>query len=81
MSIERHFSPMLKDALLQLSWTPLEKCVTQQLKLGLLSVMHDWKLLLFKFDFAAELEKRIIGERSEPHTYRTVGENLRHIYI
>ena len=24
---------------------------------------------------------RIIGERSEPHTYRTVGKNLRHIYI
>ena len=23
----------------------------------------------------------IIGERSEPHTYRTVGKNLRHIYI
>ena len=22
-----------------------------------------------------------IGERSEPHTYRTVGKNLRHIYI
>ena len=25
--------------------------------------------------------KLIIGERSEPHTYRTVGKNLRHIYI
>ena len=25
--------------------------------------------------------ERIIGERSEPHTYRTVGKNLRHIYI
>ena len=25
--------------------------------------------------------RRIIGERSEPHTYRTVGKNLRHIYI
>ena len=24
---------------------------------------------------------KIIGERSEPHTYRTVGKNLRHIYI
>ena len=24
---------------------------------------------------------RLIGERSEPHTYRTVGKNLRHIYI
>ena len=23
----------------------------------------------------------LIGERSEPHTYRTVGKNLRHIYI
>ena len=23
----------------------------------------------------------VIGERSEPHTYRTVGKNLRHIYI
>ena len=23
----------------------------------------------------------IFGERSEPHTYRTVGKNLRHIYI
>ena len=23
----------------------------------------------------------IIGERSEPHTYRTVAKNLRHIYI
>ena len=25
--------------------------------------------------------RHIIGERSEPHTYRTVGKNLRHIYI
>ena len=25
--------------------------------------------------------ERIIGKRSEPHTYRTVGKNLRHIYI
>ena len=24
---------------------------------------------------------RLIGERSEPHTYRTVGKNIRHIYI
>ena len=23
----------------------------------------------------------VFGERSEPHTYRTVGKNLRHIYI
>ena len=23
----------------------------------------------------------LIGERSEPHTYRTMGKNLRHIYI
>ena len=25
--------------------------------------------------------RRIIGERSEPHTYRTVGKKIRHIYI
>ena len=29
----------------------------------------------------AHAHRRLIGERSEPHTYRTVGKNLRHIYI
>ena len=28
-----------------------------------------------------EYKNYLIGERSEPHTYRTVGKNLRHIYI
>ena len=29
----------------------------------------------------AHAHRGLIGERSEPHTYRTVGKNLRHIYI
>ena len=60
LSIEMYFSPLPKEAPLLLSWKPLEKYVTQQLKLGLPRVTHDWKLLIFKLIFAAELEGRII---------------------
>ena len=56
MSIERYFSPLPKDAPLPLSWKPLEKYVTQQLKLGLPRVSTIRNYCFLKLIFAAELE-------------------------
>ena len=36
---------------------------------------------LCKLRYYNDIIHSLIGERSEPHTYRTVGKNLRHIYI
>ena len=40
-------------------------------------ITHLWNNL----DNNGWLEGIIIGEQSEPHTYRTAAKNLRHIYI
>ena len=45
------------------------------------TTLHDYfTSRLFFFSVISHV-KIVIGERSEPHTYRTVGKNLRHIYI
>ena len=56
---------------------------------GCLSLIHSWirthSVQISRALLESHVDHRVvmglIGERSEPHTYRTVGKNLRHIYI
>ena len=45
------------------------------------NVTHRTFEIVQKKSRSHEYKNYLIGERSEPHTYRTVGKNLRHIYI